>query len=425
MSKTKDITATNPAQGKKARAGLPSIRFALTNPKRPESSLQCKIGYNGDYDTEFVVERNVKSVNWAQSLQKMLDDSPESKLLNERLAFIVLEIKRTELRLKLEGKTVTAKAIKAAYLETQGCKKSLSVKEPIKPQRPTFQECFLAFYDRKATNKRQVISDRTKESYWRYKRNFDKYLKESKIRALYADQLTHDWVEKYINWLNERFVNNYANNNVQLLKSVLQYAADTGLISTNPLKGFRLFDDGKYNTTHLKIEEVMKIANFDFSKLPITQKAAESLQHEADCFVFCCFSAQHHEDLHRREFELYTSPEDGRIWMRDLRIKTKTPYTLPVHPIALAIIEKYGGVEKLPVKANARRNLKLKEIAAFCGIDKHLTTKTPRKTFANFALNTLRMREETVAAILGHKSTKYVKYYARITEESISAEYRF
>lgn len=397
----------------------------MTDPNRPETSLQCKIGVNSNYATEFVVERNVKTANWAQKLQKMLDDSEESALLNQRLSFIKNEIKRAELRLRIEGKAVTCNAIKKAYMETHGYTKAPVKQEQPKPNRPTFQECFLAFYDRKATNKRQVVSDRTKETYWNYRKNLEKYMADQKIKRLYADEITPQWAEKYFEWLDDRFVNNYANKNVQLLKSVLQFAYDTDMIPTNPIKSFKLYNDDNYNTTHLTMEQVMTIANFDFSTMPITPDAAESLRHEADCFVFSCFTAQHHTDLHRRDFELYTSPEDGRIWMRDRRIKTGTPYTLPVHPVAMAVIEKYGGIENLPVKANPRRNLKLKEIAAFCGIDKHLTTKVGRKTFANFALNTLRMRQETVAAILGNKSTKFLKHYARITEESIAAEYKF
>ncbi|MFN8344038.1 MAG: site-specific integrase [Spirosomataceae bacterium] len=418
------MNPTSPARTK-TRAGLLSIRFVLTDSKRPETSLQCKIGINDDYATEFVIERNIKTVNWAQKLQKMLDDSPESKLLNERLTFIKLEIKRAELLLRLEGKTITAKAVKTAYMEAQGHQKVEPVQAP--PKRPTFQECFRAFYDKKSTQKRKPVSDRTRESYWRYKNNLEKYLTFLRLKRLYADQITHEWAEKYLDWLidNRGFTNDYANNNIQLLKSVLQMAEDTDFITRNPLRGFKLHDEDNYSTIHLTMTEVERMATIDFSALPIHPDTAQSLREEADCFVFTCFSAQHHSDLQRRDFELYIHPQDGRTWIRDRRVKTGTPYTLPLHPIALGIIEKYGGIDKLPVKAASNRNDRLKQIAAFCGINVKLTTKIGRKTFANYAVNTQRMRFETVAAILGHKSTKHVKHYARITEESIAAEYRF
>lgn len=421
MSQRKNTDITSPAQTK-VRAGLISARFFIK-----KNSVYCKIGINGEYATEFVVERNINAAFWAQSLQKMLDDSPESKLLNEKITFIKLEIKKAELKLRIEGKTVTANALKTAYLEANGQKKAAPKVEQPQPLRPTFQECFMRFIEKKSKQKRKPITDRTKESYWRYKNNLEIYLAESRTKRLYADQINEEWIEKYLDWLiDERgFCNDYANNNVELLKSVLKMAEETGFITRNLTKGFRLYNDDNYDTTHLTMTEIDRMANIDFSLLPITPDNAQSLREEADCFIFTCFTAQHHADLKSKDLEVFIHPEDGRKWVRAKRVKTGTPYTLPLHPIALAIIDKYGGIENLPVKANSKRNEKLKEIAAFCGIKKHLSTKIGRKTFANYALNTQRMREETVAAILGHKTTKFVKHYARITEESIAAEYKF
>lgn len=424
MSQNK-TASTPPRTANNPRAGIVSVRYFLSTPKRPFSSIQCEISINADRAGRFRVERSVKTANWSQELQKMLDDSPETKLMNERLRFVKLSIQQAALRLQIDGKRLTAKTVKTAYLEHHGFKKPEIRIESEKPKRCTFQECFTRFYDRKATNKRKPVSERTKESYWRYKNNLEKYLADCRVKRLYVDTITYDWAEKYLEWLSERFENDYANNNVQLLKSVLIFAEDTGIIAHNPLKGFKLYDVDEYDTTHLTMAEVNYLATFDFGALPIHPKTAQSLREETDCFIITCFTAQHHTDLKELGFELYIHPQDGRTWLRDTRNKTGTPYTLPVHPVALAMIEKYGGIDHLPVKSNVKRNKLLKEIAAFCGISKHLTTKIGRKTFTNYALNTLRMREETIAAILGHKSTKFVKHYAKITEESIAAEYRF
>ncbi|WP_028525484.1 site-specific integrase [Runella limosa] len=415
------VTAERPI----SRSAIISIRFQLVNPSRAESSLQCKIGVNGKYATEFVVERNIRTVNWAQKLQKMLDDSEESALLNQRLAFIKSEIKKAEMRLRLDGRPITAASIKNAYLEAQGMIKVEP--KPVVVKRPTFHDCFREFYHKKSTQKRKPITERTRQSYWRYKSNLDKYMKFLQVKKLYADQITHEWAERYLDWLIDKakFANDYANNNIQLLKSVLQMAENSHLIDKNPLKGYKLFDNNYYDTTHLTIEEVNTLASFDFSTIVLHEKAAKTLREEADIFVFSCFTAQHHCDLKERNYELFEHPTDGRIWLKGKRRKTGVAYSMPLHPIALAIVNKYEGINNLPVKANTKRNYHLKHIAVHCGIKIRLTTKVGRKTFSNFALNTLRMREETVAAILGHQNTKFVKRYAKITEESIAAEYRF
>ena len=202
-------------------------------------------------------------------------------------------------------------------------------------------------------------------------------------------------------------------------------AENSHLIDKNLLKGYKLFDNNFYDTAHLTITEVHNLVNADFSSLVIHEKTTQALREEADIFVFSCFTAQHHSDLKERNYELFKHPTDGRIWLKGKRIKTGVAYSMPLHPIALAIVDKYGGINNLPVKANTNRNDHLKHIAIHCGIKIRLTTKVGRKTFANYALNTLRMREETVAAVMGLQNTKFVKRYAKITEESIAAEYRF
>lgn len=425
MNPKQSTKATTTRSIDKFRAGSVTVRFNLSNPKRLETSLQCTITVNSIQAGRFTAIPKVKKTNWAQSLQKMLDDSSESRLINDRLEFIRIEIDRTALRLQLEGKKLSAKSVKEAYLEAHGYKPTAKINEPVKPQRPTFQECFRAFYDFKSANKRKPICDRTKESYWRYKRNLEKYLQYCKIKRLYADQMTHEWAEKYLDWLFEQFENDYSNNNVKMCKSVLQFSEDTALIAHSPLRGFKFYDKDEYDTTHLSREEVIRIASFDFNTLPIHPLTAQSLREEADCFVVTCFTAQHHTDLQELGFELYVHPEDRRMWIQGVRNKTQTNYKLPVHPIALEIIEKYGAFKNLPIKSNSKRNILLKQIASHCNIPKHLTTKIGRKTFTNYAVNTVRMRFETIAAILGHKTKKFIKHYARITEESIAAEYQF
>ena len=96
-----------------------------------------------------------------------------------------------------------------------------------------------------------------------------------------------------------------------------------------------------------------------------------------------------------------------------------------LHPIALSIIKKYGGIDGLPKRNNAQRNINLKLIAHYVGLRQHLTTKIARKTFASYCLNDLRMRLETVAAVLGHNSLNFVRHYAQINNRTIEDEMKF
>jgi len=183
------------------------------------------------------------------------------------------------------------------------------------------------------------------------------------------------------------------------------------------------------DTTHLELDDVKKLFEYDFSQLKIfPEKTLKVLEEERDAIVFCCFTGMHHIDYVSKRYEIFA--HNGRWWLRGFRVKSAEGvldklYELPLHPIAQAIINKYRGIENLPIRDNSDRNKRLKLIASIVGIQINLTTKVARKTMAHYCLNILRMRQETVAAVLGLKSTKYLKHYARITSESIDAEMHF
>ena len=67
-----------------------------------------------------------------------------------------------------------------------------------------------------------------------------------------------------------------------------------------------------------------------------------------------------------------------------------------------------------PLKSSTKTNEYLKEIAGVCGINKNLTFRVARYTFATLALMN-GVPEETIAVMLGHSSTRYTRVYVWIT----------
>ncbi|WP_460995152.1 tyrosine-type recombinase/integrase [Spirosoma harenae] len=98
---------------------------------------------------------------------------------------------------------------------------------------------------------------------------------------------------------------------------------------------------------------------------------------------------------------------------------------MPLSPKALAIIEKYGGVEHLPKISNSGFNDWLKQIQHMAGIEVHLSVKVARKTFTDVMLNELGISEESVAAMLGHNTTRHVRYYGKASERRVAKEVIF
>jgi len=95
---------------------------------------------------------------------------------------------------------------------------------------------------------------------------------------------------------------------------------------------------------------------------------------------------------------------------------------VPLHKKALAIIEKYGSVSQLPKPSNSKYNSALKQIVFENDITFKLTVKIARKTFTDIMLNELNITENTVAAMLGHCSTRHVHHYAKADERRVANE---
>lgn len=99
------------------------------------------------------------------------------------------------------------------------------------------------------------------------------------------------------------------------------------------------------------------------------------------------------------------------------RNKTDKPFTIPLFPPAMEILNKYNG--KLPVISNAKYNKYLKEVAAKAKLNKPISTHWARHTGATLMLNNgVDMR--VVAKICGHSSAKITeKVYAKLLDETV------
>ena len=118
---------------------------------------------------------------------------------------------------------------------------------------------------------------------------------------------------------------------------------------------------------------------------------------------------------------------DGEYWLKTNRQKSGVKESVPLLPIALAIIKKYSdntycvtNNKLLPVNSNQRYNAYIKEIADLCGIKKHLTTHIARHTFATTITLSNGVPIESVSSMLGHKNIKTTQIYAKVVEQKVS-----
>ena len=162
--------------------------------------------------------------------------------------------------------------------------------------------------------------------------------------------------------------------------------------------------------------EILQVKEFDLPGLDLVR----------DVFLVQCFTGLAFIGVSELRPEHIVPDNEGNMWIRKARTKTKVMCNIPLLDIPLQIIEKYKehplcqkkGV-LLPVLCNQKMNSYLKEISDFCGIKKNLTTHTGRHTFSTVVALANNVSLENVAKMLGHTSTKMTQRYAKVLDQSI------
>lgn len=154
--------------------------------------------------------------------------------------------------------------------------------------------------------------------------------------------------------------------------------------------------------------------------------SSEHLEKVRDVFVFSCFTGLVYEDLKKLRAEQLMTLPSGSHYLRIYVPMTRFPHTIPLLDIPYKIIEKYKGQQEdgglfslfpLPVM-----NIRLREIASECGINKTITTFSARRTFATTIASENGIPLETATKILGHSLLKSTLSVTCFTKNKIASD---
>lgn len=142
--------------------------------------------------------------------------------------------------------------------------------------------------------------------------------------------------------------------------------------------------------------------------------------------LLSCFTGLAFIDVQQLSPEHIVKDNNGNLWIRKPRQKTKNMCNIPLLDIPLEILRKYADYPAckkkgvlLPVPCNQKMNSYLKEIADLCLIKKNLTTHTARHSYATSVCLANGVSIENVAKMLGHTNIKMTQHYARVLDSSI------
>ncbi|CBK63318.1 site-specific integrase [Alistipes shahii] len=204
---------------------------------------------------------------------------------------------------------------------------------------------------------------------------------------------------------------------MKCLKKITNLACANDWMAKDPFLGIR-FHEKEVVREFLTMDELQTIYHKEF---PL-----ERLTLVRDVFIFAAFTGLAFIDVQQLAPEHIVRDNNGNLWIRKPRQKTKNMCNIPLLDIPQEILRKYAdhptcrkkGV-LLPVPCNQKMNSYLKEIADICMIRKNLTTHCARHSYATSVCLVNGVSLENVAKMLGHSNIKMTQHYARVLDSSI------
>lgn len=385
------------------------VLFRIRSQKASKATqvfIYCRIKVDGIHANDFSTFIKINREQWDSKSQRVIGKSMDVANHNLRLEQIRNDINRLFLQHQAVDQELTAQHLANIY--TGKAKISYTLSELV----DLFEQHIKASYDNKGTRR----------NYGTRIGNIRSFISEKKLTNLPAERINLGLADDFVRWMKaKQRDHNYIVRHTQILKNITEDAVRREILKIDPLASFKLKKRQKTNTAHLTLAQLAELESIRFRPV---------MQEYVDLFLFSCYTGLHYKDAQTlTEQEIRPGP-DGRLWMYKPRGKyaeskffnEEMIQIVPLHKKALAIIEKYGGVSKLPKRSNAKFNSQLKQIVFENEISFPLTVMIARKTFTDIMLNELNVTENTVAAMLGHCSTRHVHHYGKADQRRVANE---
>ena len=359
--------------------------------------------------------RAVSSINlkvhpskWNAVAGKSIGNTRKDDELNARLDTIRLRVMQAHRQMELDGEAITAQKVIDKYLGRDS--------KPVVMLLDLFREHNEKCRKLSGNGMAPGTVERYETSYKHTAAFIESTYGKTDIPVADID---HKFITDYEFWLRteRKCCHNSAVKYLKNFGKIIRIALANGYITVNPFSGIKL-----------KLEEVDRDFLEDHEIKAIMEKpiAIERLAQVRDAFIFCVFSGLAFSDMKGLKPEHIVRDNNGALWIRKKRQKTKNMCNIPLLDPAKKILDRYADHPEciakgvlLPALCNQKMNAYLKELATICGINKEISTHTARHSFATSVALGNGVSIENVAKMLGHSDTKMTRHYARVLDKSI------
>lgn len=357
------------------------------------------------------VNLKVNPKNWNAVARRSIANTRMDDELNARLDTIRLRLMQIYREMELDKETITAQKIIDKYLGRDD--------KPVIMLLDIFREHNERCHKLAGNGMSPATVERYETSY-RHTALFIEHTYNKKDVPI--NNVDHKFITDYEFWLRtERKCNhNSATKYLKNFKKIIRIALANDYISKDPFINIR-FKLDEVERDFLEDHEIKAMI-----EKPIT---IPRLAQVRDVFIFSVFTGLAFSDLKGLKPEHLVRDNNGNLWIRKARQKTKNMCNIPLLDPARQILERYidhpecvtKGV-LLPMLCNQKYNTYLKELAVVCGINKEIITHTGRHSFATSVALANGVSIENVAKMLGHSNTNMTRHYARVLDKSIKRD---
>ncbi len=248
------------------------------------------------------------------------------------------------------------------------------------------------------------------------KRRLERYLTGSlSIVDILISKIDVEFCQKFYDFLRSIVQDEPARMTFARFKMILQKQVDFGNLTKNPANLIKVFRGKPKKFVWLNLSEVEKLVNLPLVGL------AESTERDRICLQ--CYTGASHSDLEKISLKDVQTDHNGDEFLIIHRKKTDELCSIPLHPEAKKILQKYKN-GYIPSISTQNRNTHLLQICQRAGITKKVTTHVGRHTFAMLARHEWDIPLDIVQAIMGHATSKTTeRYYLQMQAETVNTAF--
>lgn len=399
---------------------IPQPHFILRNKKDTNPTvIQCHLRFENERIV-FSTGEKIKPIEWDFSKQRAINSKkyPHNTELNIWLDKIDAEIKSLFRAFNIEDITPTPDLIR------------MKIKEKVFNKIDTKTPSLLDFIDSYITECSKLKNPNTVRTYITTFKHLKSYANIHSISLDYS-HINLNFYNSFLNYLTHDLTlsKNTIGKHIQVFKTFMNEATDRGYnkkLDFRARKFKRLTEP--VESIYLNEEELEMIWQLDLSEKP-------GLERVRDLFIIGCYTGLRYSDFIKIQPENIVI-ENGSSYINILTQKTSQKVIIPLKPIVLEILKKYGGTIPKPL-TNQKMNKYLKVIGEKAGLKQMIPvirtkggvqaknlipkyelirTHTCRKSFATNAflagLPTL-----AIMKITGHRTEQQFLRYVRISEQ--------